>query len=214
MTTKIFHHLLYISLIYVTAVFLPSCSENREASDVFSAEELVTINKLIGYFDSIVGETYPEVTNIDSAYRLYLDSVCPLMLKNGDMSRSGIDAHERKTLLDRFDRKAMSEIFIIGDTLEYFSLSVKKKVKKYYPYYVTLNPRGSYMELLDRLSENSDFIRSYNNEVREFGDLTPKCYGMMLRDYNELDFTDPMQRLMFVVNVLHTNEVIKDRFRR
>ena len=214
MTTKIFHHFLYISLIYVTAVFLPSCSENREASDVFSAEELVTINELIGYFDSIVGETYPEVTNIDSAYRLYLDSVCPLMLKNGDMSRSGIDAHERKKLLDRLDRKAMSEIFIIGDTLEYFSLSVKKKVKKYYPYYVTLNPRGSYMELLDRLSENSDFIRSYNNEVREFGDLTPECYGMMLRDYNELDFTDPMQRLMFVVNVLHTNEVIKDRFRR
>ncbi len=218
MITKFFRHFLFISLLLIPVVFLSSCMENgmknNDASDVFTPEELTTINKLIGYFDSVVHKAYPEVTGIDSAYVLYLDSVCPLMLQNGDISRSGINAQDRKRLLDKLDRKTMSELFFIGDTLEYFSLSKKKKVKKYYPYYVQLNPRGAYVELLARLSENNDFINKYYQQVREFGDLTPKCYGMMLRDYGQLNFSDPMQRLMFIVNVLHTNEVIKDRFKR
>ncbi len=215
MRTKFLSRFLTFSLICITAVIVISCEENRsnDASETFTSEQMVTINQLVSYYDSIVQAAHPEITDIDTAYKVYLDSVCPLILETGNMGLSGINISARNKLFDRLDRKTLDEIFIIGDTLKYFSLSKKKKIKKYYPYYVKINNKGAYMVLLNELSKKNDFIRRYYNQIREFGDLTPACYGMILRDYNQLDFSDPMQRLIFIVNVLDTNEEIKDRFR-
>ena len=148
------------------------------------------------------------------AYNQYLDSVCPLILKNGNISLSGINARLREKLFDKLDQDHIGEIFIVGDTLEYFSMDVKKRVKKYCPYYVKLNTNGKYIDLLKSLSEESTFISNYYESVIEYGDLSPNCYGMMLRDYNQLDFSNPYNGLLIIVNILHSNEQIKDRFRR
>ena len=207
--------------IFIFSFFLittQSCSDSQKktetAADIFSPEELITINEVVGYFDSIVSSNLPELTDIDLAYNQYLDSVCPLILKKGNMGLSGINARSREKLFDRLDQDHIGEIFIVGDTLEYFSMDVKKKIKKYYPYYVVLNTDGKYVDLLKSLSVESTFIDNYYESIIEYGDLSPSCYGMVLRDYDQLDFYDSDHRLLFIVNILHSNEQIKDRFRR
>ena len=207
--------------IFIFSFFLimtQSCSDSQKkretTSDIFSKEELITINEIVGYFDSIVLSKLPEITDIDLAYNQYLDSVCPLILKKGNIGLSGINAQSREKLFDKLEQDHISEIFIVGDTLEYFSMDVKKRVKKYYPYYVKLNTNGKYVDLLKRLSGDNTFISNYYESIIEYGDLSPSCYGMMLRDYNQLDFSDIDHRLLFIVNILHSNEQIKDRFRR
>ena len=207
--------------IFIFSIFLimtQSCSDSQRktetAATIFNQEELITINEIVDYFDSIVSSNLPEITDIDLAYNQYLDSVCPLILKEGNISLSGINARSREKLFDRLDQDHLGEIFIVGDTLEYFSMDVKKKIRKYHPYYVVLNTDGKYIDLLESLSEENTFISNYYTSIIEYGDLSPSCYGMVLRDYDQLDFYDIDHRLLFIVNILHSNEQIKDRFRR
>jgi len=209
---------IFIFIFSFFLIMMQSCSVSQKktetASDIFSQEELITISEIVGYFDSIVSSNLQEITDIDLAYNQYLDSVCPLILKKGNIGLSGINARSREKLFDRLDQDHIDEIFIVGDTLEYFSMKVKKKIKKYYPYYVILNTDGKYADLLVSLSEENTFISKYYASIIEYGDLSPSCYGMVLRDYNQLDFSNTYHRLLFIVNILHSNEQIKDRFRR
>ena len=207
-------------LIFIFSIFLimQSCSDSQQkaktTADIFTPEELITIHEIVGYFDSIVSSKLPETTDIGLAYNQYLDSICPLMLKKGNIGLSGINARSREKLFDKLNQDHLGEIFIVGDTLEYFSMDVKKKIKKYYPYYVVLNSDGKYVDLLKSLSEENTFISNYYESIIEYEDLSPGCYGMILRDYDQLDFSDSDHRLLFIVNILHSNEQIKDRFRR
>lgn len=218
MTNSKRHNIYLLIVIFSVFLIMQSCSDSQKkaetAADIFSPEELITIHEIVGYFDSIVSSQLPETTDIGLVYNQYLDSVCPLMLKKGNIGLSGINARSREILFDKLDQDHLGEIFIVGDTLEYFSMNVKKKIKKYYPYYVVLNTDGKYVDLLKSLSVESTFIDNYYESIIEYGDLSPSCYGMMLRDYDQLDFSDPDHRLLFIVNILHSNEQIKDRFRR
>ena len=218
MTNSKRHNISLLIFIFFVFLIMQSCSDSQNktetTADIFSQEELTTIHEIVGYFDSIVSSKLPKTTDISLAYNQYLDSVCPRMLKKGNIGLSGINARSREKLFYKLDQDHLGEIFIVGDTLEYFSMDVKKKIKKYYPYYVVLNTDGKYVDLLKSLSEDNTFISNYYESIIEYEDLSPGCYGMILRDYDQLDFSDADHRLLFIVNILHSNEQIKDRFRR
>lgn len=188
--------------------------EGEESVSIFNSEELLSMHEIVAYHDSIVKTNTADFLDIDSAYILYLDSVCPLILKSGDFSLSGINARSRERLIDRLNKTNLGEIYIVGDTLEYFSMDIKKRVKKYFPYYLTMNINGKYTELLKKMSEDNVFIDKYYKNMIESGDLSPTCFGMILRDHDQLDFSSSDQRLIYIVTILRVNESIKDRFIR
>jgi len=180
---------------------------------MFPKDDLKTVHELIGYYDSIVQAANPGIKDINTAYRTYLDTVCPKILDDGNFAHSGINPETRRKLFDRLGRKNLSEIFIVGDTLHYFDTKEKKRVERYFPYYVNLNMKGAYIKMLQELSQTSPFIKKYYEEVHGYRNPTAGCYGMMLRDYRKLNFSDPAQRLVFIVTMLSVNEKIEHRFR-
>jgi hypothetical protein len=195
-------------------VLFTSCDDqkNLNSSSVSSDDIETAFEQILAFHDSIVKTNTPGMTKIDEAYMHYLDSVCPLILKEGDFSRSGVDADLRKKLFRKLDESSLNEIFIVGDTLEYFSMDVKRRVKRYFPYLVRMNNDGAYADLLKQLSKDNDFIDKYFTSWMLAGDLSPSCYGMVLRDYHKLNFSNPDHRLLYTVTILRVNEKIADRF--
>ena len=137
--------ILFLHCMVIFGVLSTSCNTgiNRNATDTFSNEIKNGFEQIIAFHDSIVKANTPGIVKIDDAYIHYLDSVCPMILKEGDFSQSGVDAGLRKRLFNKVDKHGLSEIFIVGDTLEYFSMNVKKRVKRYFPYLVRMNNEGA-----------------------------------------------------------------------
>ncbi len=193
-----------------TWLFFYSCQE--KSGSQLQMEDNSAFMAIVAFQDSIVHANTPGINTIDQAYLYYLDSVCPLILENGDFSLSGINAEIREKLFESLQENELAEIFQVGDSLEYFSMDVKRRVKKYFPYYVTMNMKGQFAGLLKSLSDTDPFMNKYYSSMLESGDISPACFGMVLRDYNQLDFSNPSNRLLLTVTILSVNETIKDRF--
>ena len=206
--------LLFISF-FVFSI-LSSCQYNQGEKQFsgsgFNDRSVVVFEQIVAFSDSLVFANTSGITDIHMAYLHYLDSVCPLILNKGDFGRSGVDADTREKLFNSLDKEALEEIFKVGDTIEYFSMDVKRKVKKYFPYHVEMNTEGAYAELLSRLSVANPLVKNYYTDMMAAGDLSPSCYGMVLRNYDELDFSNEGHRLLYAVTILRVNEKIKDRF--
>lgn len=175
-------------------------------------EDNPAFSAIVAFQDSIVHANTPGMLSIEKAYTYYLDSVCPLILEKGNFSRSGISVDLREKLFDRLPEEELAEIFFVGDTIEYFSMDIKRRVKKYFPYHVSINTNGQFARLLESMSVEHPYINKYYMNMMESGTISPTCYGMVLRDYNQLDFSNPNHRLLYTVTILSVNETIKDRF--
>lgn len=206
-------HVFYFLFIFIW-MLLNSCQNGgqKNSDGSFYMNDNSAFFSIVSFYDSIVSAKSPGIVEIDKAYFHYLDSVCPLILQNGDFSHSGINAEERKKLFDKLPEDDVAEVFYVGDTVEYFSMDIKRKVKKYFPYHVTINTEGQFASLLKSLSDSNQLLNKYYNSMIESGDISPTCYGLILRDYNKLDFSNPDHRLIFTVTILSVNPSIKDRF--
>jgi len=202
-------HVFYLFSILIL-IFINACQER--SSDHVDMEDNNAFSAIVAFQDSIVNANTSDSDATDQAYMHYMDSVCPLILSKGDFSQSGINAKVRRQLFERLDEDELAEIFHVGDTIEYFSMDVKRKVKKYFPYHVEMNTKGEYADLLARLSDDNPLVKNYYTEMMATGDLAPSCYGMVLRNYDQLDFSNPGHRLLYTVTILSVNETIKDRF--
>ncbi|MEE4258601.1 MAG: hypothetical protein V2I62_02470 [Bacteroidales bacterium] len=209
------HSTFFFIAFFVLSIF-SSCQLNQKEKQIsgsdFNVGSTEAFKQVVAFSDSIVFEHTQGIADIHEAYMRYLDSVCPLILKNGDFGRSGIDADTREKLFDSLNKEELEEIFMVGDTIEYFSMDVKRKVKKYFPYHVEMNPKGEFADLLAQLSDNNPLVKNYYTEMMARGDLSPSCYGMVLRNYDQLDFSNAGHRLLYAVTILRANEKIKDRF--
>jgi len=212
-TYTYFDRILTAGVISFFILLLPVKAQSQNALDVFPKDALPVVHELIAFYDSIVQTAHPEIKDIGKAYDVYLDTVCPKILHDGNFAHSGIDHETRRKLLDRLDKKGLSEIFIVGDTLKYFDTKKRRRVENYFPYYVNMNMRGGYIKMLERLSHNSSFVNDYYKQIHGYRNLTAGCYGMILRDYRKLNFSDPAQRLIYIVAILSVNEKIENRFR-
>lgn len=197
---------------FLLIIFLFACLEKSKGH--VHVEDNQAFSAIVAFQDSIVHANTRGIHTIEKAYMHYLDSVCPLILEKGDFSRSGISADLREKLFDRLHGDELAEIFFVGDTIEYFSMDVKRRVKKYFPYHVSINTNGQFTKLLETMSDEHPFIDKYYSNMLESETISPTCYGMVLRDYDQLDFSNPSHRLLYTVTILSVNETIKDRFVR
>jgi hypothetical protein len=202
-------HVFYLFSILIL-IFINACKE--KSGDHIDMEGNNAFSAIVAFQDSIVLANTPGFNTIESAYMHYLDSVCPLIMSKGNFSQSGIDAKVRRQLFEKLPEDELSEIFHVGDTIEYFSMDVKRRVKKYFPYHVTINTDGQFAGLLETMSDAHPFISKFYTNMLESGSISPTCYGMVLRDYDQLDFSNPGHRLLYTVTILSVNETIKDRF--
>lgn len=201
---------IFYSFCILILFFLNACQE--KPGDHIDMEDNSAFSAIVAFQDSIVNANTPDIDVTDLAYLHFMDSVCPMILSKGDFSQSGINAIVRRQLFEKLPENELEEIFHVGDTIEYFSMDVKRRVKKYFPYYVTININGQFAGLLETMSDEHPFISKYYTNMMESGTISPTCYGMVLRDYDQLDFSNPSHRLLYTVTILSVNETIKDRF--
>ena len=104
-TYTYFDRILTAGVISFFILLLPVKAQSQNALDVFPKDALPVVHELIAFYDSIVQTAHPEIKDIGKAYDVYLDTVCPKILHDGNFAHSGIDHETRRKLLDRLDKK-------------------------------------------------------------------------------------------------------------
>lgn len=198
----------FIFLVGVT--FLFSCkSPDNTLKKVFNADELITVNKIIDFYDNFVLSNTSKNLKIEDAYRQFLSKNCPLVEKSGDMSLLLPDEKEKLDFFSTLDRKALEEIYRITDTLKYYNRFKKEFVKVYQPYSFSLNTQGKYYDLLKLLAKRNEYFKEYLNSIDLAGDLSPSNYRAILHGYKNIDFSKKEERLVLIVNLLNSEKVIE-----
>ena len=54
------------------------------------------------------------------------------------------------------------------------------------------------------------YFEKYYELILLAGDVSPSNYAMILYDYNKIDFSKKEERLVLIINLLRTGEVIKN----
>lgn len=184
-------------------------SPDNTLKKVFNADQLITVNKIIDFYDNFVLSKTSENLKIEDAYRQFLDNNCPLVEKSGDMSRQLPDEKEKLDFYSTLDRKALEEIYGITDTVKYYNRFKKEFVKVYQPYSFVLNTQGKYYDLLKLLAKRNEYFKEYLNSIEVAGDLSPSNYIAILHGYKNIDFSKKEERLVLIVNLLHLQKNVE-----
>jgi hypothetical protein len=117
-----------------------SCSTPEGTlNKVFDANELVTLNKIIDFYDNFVQAHLEEKSSIDQDYLDFLNTNCPKVIESGDFSILSPDKTEKINFYKTLDREVLSDIFFINDTVKLFDKDQKEFVETYVPYSSMLN---------------------------------------------------------------------------
>lgn len=188
-----------------------SCSTQEDTLvKVFDNKQLGTVYKIIEFYDSFVLSKTNKKISIDKAYIDFLNTNCPKVIEFGDLGILMPKRNEEVNFYKTLDRKDLSEFYIIQDTLKLIDRKINKTVKKYYPYYFTLNTKGKYIKLLKLLALKNDFYKEYLKTIEFMSDLSPGSYAMILMDYKKMDFKKKEERLVLIINLLHSQETLME----
>jgi len=188
---------------------LISCKKpNDTLSNYFTANELKTIEKIITYYDDhVISQTNTQLS-IDKAYIAYFEKISPLVKEVADLNAFLPNKEEQIVFYQTLDKKVLSEIFIIKDTLTIRFKGEIESRKVYRPYSFDLNLHGKYAAFLKELSSRNVFFKNYYESIEVAGGISPVNYAMMLHDYNKIDFSKEEERLVVIINLLQTRETI------
>jgi hypothetical protein len=197
-----------MSLLFVLLLGqLTSCQvPDNILKNVFNNRELQTIDKIIEYYDNFVISQTDEKLPIDKAYIVFLDKLNPSVEEIGDMSLLLPDTNQRFKFFKTIDKKSLSEIYNIQDSVTIYRKTDKGKtlIKEYKPFTFSLNCQGKYLNLLKELSKRNAFFKNYYQNILACGDICPTNYSAILKGYNSINFNKREERLVLIVNFLRT----------
>ena len=139
-----------------------SCSTPESALDkVFDNTQLVTVNRIIDFYDNFVLSRTDKKLSIDKAYLDFLNTNCPKAIESGYLDILIPDRNDKVNFYKTLDREELSEIYVIQDTVKLFDRNKKEPINTYLPYSFRLNTQGKYVELLKLLATRNDFYKEY-----------------------------------------------------
>jgi len=191
----------FIFLVGVTFLYSFKSPDNT-LKKVFNADELITVNKIIDFYDNFVLSKTSENLKIEDAYRQFLDNNCPLVEKSGDLSCLLPDVKEKLDFYSTLDKKNLEEIYAIADTVKYYNRAKGEFEKVYQPYSFMFNTQGKYYDLLKLLSKRNKYFKEYLESIDFVGDLSPSNYMAILDGYRNINFNKKEERLVLIVNLL------------
>ncbi len=197
----------YLTCIFILAVgFFVSCShQNKTLNKVFNSNQLITINKIIDFYDNFVIKQTGKNLLIDKAYVDFLSNTCPVAIERGDFNILLPGRKERLQFYKSLDKEALKEIYIINDTAKLCNGN-KLTLNVCQPFSFDLNMHGRYFKLLKILSKRNDFFKSYFELIKKSGGLNPQSYSHILKSFQKIDFTKKEERLVLIINLMNTQE--------
>lgn len=194
----------YLTCIVVLVIGLfASCShQDKTLNEVFNNNQLVTINRIIDFYDNFVLKQTGNKLSIDKAYEDFLSNTCPVVIETGNINILLPERKERLKFFKSLDKEALKEIYIINDTVSIYN-SNERILNAYQPFSFNINMDGKYFELLEILSKRNDFFKSYFEFVETSGGLNPQTYSHILKGFRNIDFTRKEERLVLIVSLLY-----------
>lgn len=174
--------------------------KNPEGQNIFTTEELKTLNTIVDYYDSIILSKTSGNQDIKTSYYQYFDSIFPIVIEAGDLNLLAIDQESRTNFLSSLDQDFLREIYQIRDSVIYSFRGVTKT--KYSAYILSLNFNGKFVDYLKYLSNENKFLEQFYDDIIATGDFNPVGYAMILKEYKDLEIEDVQQRLVLVISLL------------
>ncbi len=179
-----------------------SIKEDPQINKIFNKSEIVTLERILAYFDSFVMKQ-TKTANVDSAYHSYSES-----LLNNDSAEDFWrkighgDALKDSFLVTLEGDKVFSELWVKGydiqggDTLGYFLMP---------------NWQGKYMKYLDYLITQYPIFKEYRETIFACGAIPPTLAGGFPYAHKKLDFGDERIRLFSAIHYITLETYLEKR---
>ena len=176
-------------LLYTSCV---KSQDNESLKNHFENNEIVELEKLISFFDSVVQQK-TIVKDLALAYKEFL--------KKLSESKSAGDASQYFKfdfkVKDQVSSNLFDKIWVVEKSYGY---KVKDTVLS-----LNINTSSEYIKLLKSKSKN-EVIKKYYDGILSSGGFSPGVTAHLQHDYNKLDFNDFDNRLIVAIHYMTLNE--------
>lgn len=186
-----------------------SCKNNKTLTDVlnksdFTNSEKQEVIKMVEFFESKI---ISSEANFKQDYEAFVKSFYE---KGYEEILSEIDINEQRKLMKSINNSTFYEIWEISKSRAYMSYS-GVKFEEPIPYEsLSVNTKGKYVKLLQKLSKGNKKIEHYTNAVLNSGDFPLFQYTYnLLFDYkgnSNGDTRNGELRIIFALELLTINE--------
>lgn len=148
---------------------------------IYSDNELIELNEILSEFDKTLSDKY-NTDNITDAYHMF-----------------------SKVVADQYQVPIWKELKDLSDEvieLEVFSEVWHKNIYQNEPQGFNMNPEGKYIDYLEFIGQNTEFIKIYVDQYKSADDILPSIVGGFSAHIEELDLKDKNNRLIFAIHYL------------
>lgn len=198
----------YLFCVIFLGQFMSFRKSDDKLTKVFNQTELKTIEKIIRYYDDFVISQTDNQLPIDKAYIACFEKMKTSIKEADDFDMFLPSIDERIVFYKTLEKKVLSEFYDIKDTLTFRYKGENEARNFYRPYSFTLNYDGKFVSFLKELSSKNEFFRNYYESVQAAGDISPSNYGMLLHDFNKIDFKNREERFVVIISLLRIGKTI------
>jgi hypothetical protein len=187
--------------VFVITILSVSCDEKSLIEKHFNSSEIITINKIINYYDNwIISETGEQ--NISSAYLQFLEKVQPKVLKENTTEYLLPDKENVRKFLATLELKNLDKIYLIED----YHLSFDQNKSAFdtiaSPYSLRINYPGKFISFLNDLKTKKKFFRPYFEYIDLEAHIGPAAFAEIILGYEEINFKKRDERLVFIITII------------
>lgn len=174
---------------------LMKLSEDKVILKIFSKEEIIGLNSIISYQNSII-KKHGISNNLSQSYFNYIDSYKKVESGLQLIAKIKNDQIKLDSMLISLNKNSVfSEIWQIncGDsTLSNMSVGCE----------MVFSPSGKYVQLLDSVSLTNEFVKAYADSYWNSGAISPTSVGGFYKATKYLNFDNEVHRLICAIHFI------------
>lgn len=167
---------------------------NISISNSFNDEEIIELEKIINFFDSIVLEKCNN-KSVDSCYNSYFSNIKLAIKNKGELQ---LDTSG----LYKFIHSVPKNIF---DEIWYFTVG-KARRNRFEKYrkkeFLEVSINGKYSNFLKEYSKTNNDINFYYQSFNMLGSVGASSNAKLITEYEKFDFNDESIRLIYAIHFI------------
>lgn len=199
---------IYLSLISLASWVSEANGQNNhsvEFGKVFNKDEIMTINRIIEFYDSIVLANTSDHSSIGNAYYQYLDSL-KQSIPEFSNTKYAIPEKIRTRFFASLNQQHLNEFYEIRDSINYVWKGEHKTIHS--TYILSLKYPGKYVDFLKILSNQNDFMKEYYENIVQNHDIGPSNFARAMELYRDLDLNNENFRFVEIINLLMVDGIV------
>ena len=167
-------------ILWTIVVSCGASDDIANPDNIFSEAELVELDYIVDVFDRILIFEYPS-EDIAKSYQNFSRIV----------AQQGQNPYQRG-MLELSDEVATFRV--------YHEIWMKERERTASAF--TINPDGKYINYMQKISRDQEFLKSYVDSYKMANDITPSLAAGYARYIESIDLSDKTHRLIFAIHYL------------